>query len=197
MKMLFLRSEVSMNSKMKKTRRKIREAFLKLLDKYPLNSITVKEIAEEADINRSTFYSHYDSLGTLIQEIEMEVAQKIITLVNENIPNDHNFEPMIEAIYTTILENPSFNIWFFDEKTTGLCERKIFEHASKILVPIWRKERNLTQEEAETYLQFVYTGIFGMLKRWYDAGFDQNVAERKKQYKEIIAVVGNYRRKEK
>ena len=37
----------------------IRHAFLQLLKEKPLQSITVRELCQNAGINRGTFYTHY------------------------------------------------------------------------------------------------------------------------------------------
>ncbi|MBO5365138.1 MAG: TetR family transcriptional regulator, partial [Peptococcaceae bacterium] len=37
----------------------IRQAFLELLQEKPYEKITVTDIAQRADLNRSTFYAHY------------------------------------------------------------------------------------------------------------------------------------------
>ena len=44
------------------------EALLALLAKIELAYITVKEICAEADVNRSTFYLHYETIGDLLSE---------------------------------------------------------------------------------------------------------------------------------
>ena len=44
------------------------EAFLALLEKKDFAYITVKEICEEASVNRSTFYLHYETVGDLLTE---------------------------------------------------------------------------------------------------------------------------------
>lgn len=46
------------NSKYFKTALRMDEALIALLEKKDLEYITVKEICEEADVNRSTFYLH-------------------------------------------------------------------------------------------------------------------------------------------
>lgn len=43
----------------------IKEAFMHLLNRKPLDKITVKEIVEECGINRNTFYYHYDDIYDL------------------------------------------------------------------------------------------------------------------------------------
>ena len=46
-----------------KTRQKIREAFAELLkEKNELSNMSVTELVKLADITRSTFYTHYDSI---------------------------------------------------------------------------------------------------------------------------------------
>ena len=44
------------------------EALIALLEKKNFDYITVKEICENAGINRSTFYLHYETIGDLLQE---------------------------------------------------------------------------------------------------------------------------------
>ena len=40
------------------TRRALRDALIELLADKPLARITVRELCERADVNRSTFYAH-------------------------------------------------------------------------------------------------------------------------------------------
>lgn len=47
---------------------KMDKAFLALLEKKDFAYITVKEICEEAGVNRSTFYLHYETLEDLLSE---------------------------------------------------------------------------------------------------------------------------------
>ena len=44
------------------------EALLALLEKKDLPYITVKEICQQAGVNRSTFYLHYETIGDLLAE---------------------------------------------------------------------------------------------------------------------------------
>ena len=46
---------------------KMDQAFLELLEKKDFAYITVKEICHEADVNRSTFYLHYETLDDLLK----------------------------------------------------------------------------------------------------------------------------------
>lgn len=57
-----------LESKYFATAARMDEAFLALLEKKDFAYITVKEICEEAGVNRSTFYLHYETMADLLSE---------------------------------------------------------------------------------------------------------------------------------
>ena len=66
-----------MDIRVKKTRRAIQKAFIELLREKPIEKITVKEIAERAEINKTTFYAHYETLDALIDQMEQQTVQMV------------------------------------------------------------------------------------------------------------------------
>ena len=54
-----------MDIRMEKTEKAIKNAFIELRSKKPLEKITVKELCSLACINKSTFYSHYEDIYAL------------------------------------------------------------------------------------------------------------------------------------
>lgn len=50
------------DARIRYTRQTIQQVFIDLLKQKPLGKITVKEICEKAQINRSTFYKHYEDV---------------------------------------------------------------------------------------------------------------------------------------
>ena len=67
-----------MDLRVKKTERAIRNAFFQLIQEKPLEKITVKEISELAEINKTTFYAHYDTLYDLAETLERETIDSVI-----------------------------------------------------------------------------------------------------------------------
>ena len=51
-----------MDMRVKKTKRSIINAFLELRSKMPLEKIRVNELCRIAEINKSTFYAHYQDI---------------------------------------------------------------------------------------------------------------------------------------
>lgn len=56
-----------------RSRRMIRQAFMELLREKPFEKITVTDIVNRADINRSTFYAHYPDVYGLVDEVLNEI----------------------------------------------------------------------------------------------------------------------------
>lgn len=56
-------------SKYFNTAKKMNEALLSLLEKKAFEYITIKDVCKEANVNRSTFYLHYDNLNDLLEEV--------------------------------------------------------------------------------------------------------------------------------
>ena len=55
------------------------KALLALLDKKPFEFITISEICEEAGVNRSTFYLHYENTCDLLEETLKYVLDDFIS----------------------------------------------------------------------------------------------------------------------
>lgn len=93
-----------------RSRRLIREAYVKLMQEKSAEKISVSDIVRMADLNRGTFYAHY---ATPI-EVQNEIADEIVDKINE-ILKDFNFThflqnpyPLLSKVQTLLSENLVF-----------------------------------------------------------------------------------------
>lgn len=68
-----------MDLREKKTRRSIKNAFIQLRTKKPLERITVKELSELAQISKATFYLHYHDIYDLSDQLQKEVIKDVLS----------------------------------------------------------------------------------------------------------------------
>ena len=77
------KSTVKIDRRILKTKRAIRNAFAELLSTKDIAEITIKEIADAADINRKTFYSYYRDVYQIVDEIENEVVHTLGSILKK------------------------------------------------------------------------------------------------------------------
>lgn len=85
-----------------KTRAAIKTAFLQLALEKEIGKITVSQITEKAEINRSTFYLHYSDVYTVLQDIEKELEMQISACVQ--ILDVNNVYDSTCSIFTNLTE---------------------------------------------------------------------------------------------
>ena len=67
-----------MDMRQQRTKRSIVNSFLALRSEKPLEKITVRELAERAEIHKATFYLHYHDVYELSEQLENEVIGSIL-----------------------------------------------------------------------------------------------------------------------
>ena len=79
----------NLNNSSVKTRKLIRATFAEMLsEKREISKISVTELTRRADINRGTFYSHYDDIYSVAEDYENDLIEKFFD-------NVHNFVPFL------------------------------------------------------------------------------------------------------
>lgn len=154
----------------KRSRKLIRSAFAKLLLEKPIEKITVTDIVKEADLNRGTFYAHYQSPYSVVEEIENEIIDKVL-------------DWLAEADYQNFFQNPiqlikKINHYIEEDleyfKTLIKCSGsdQFLNRLKKIFVRYMEDDANIPTHiketkafEIDTY--FIAGGIAELYKRWF------------------------------
>ena len=116
----------------------IRTAFVDLVgEKKLISSITVAELAERADIAKSTFYNHYDDIYAVADEILKELMQSLDQLIDA-MEADHlnDYRVYIRRIFAFLKENEDFyrkvsdspDAVFFIDRIKHIIKKKVFSN---------------------------------------------------------------------
>lgn len=69
-----------------KTRAAIKQALIELIEIKGFEAITVKDITTHAQINRGTFYAHYEDKYQLMNWIEQAFFNDMFAIINNHMP---------------------------------------------------------------------------------------------------------------
>lgn len=61
------------------TKQKLKEAYITLCQDQGINNVTISNLVKEANLSRGTFYVNYKDLDALLEEIESELYDNILT----------------------------------------------------------------------------------------------------------------------
>lgn len=90
------------NRRVKMTKAMLNESFLKYLEEKPISRITVKEICEDADVNRSTYYVYYsdpyDQLHKIEDALIQEQAVYIDAILKNGEQDDRSFTNVVNKL---------------------------------------------------------------------------------------------------
>ena len=156
------------DARVRYTRRVIKETFLDLLAKKPVNRITVKEVCEGAEINRATFYAHYRDCFALLESIERELLDSFAASLRRTDPFD--VKALIEAVYGMIeTHEKTCRVLIFGGAAPSLLNRMI-GLARESTLALWRRELHYSSENE---LEMLYTHLSNGLMHVVAEGYDR------------------------
>ncbi len=92
----------------RRTEKLILDGLVTLLKEKSIKNITVRELADLVDINRSTFYLHYTDIYDLLEKTEHRLLERLKLAAAEEWQNefstDHFFK-FLEQIFIILAEN--------------------------------------------------------------------------------------------
>jgi AcrR family transcriptional regulator len=183
--------ELKQDRKSRYTRMVLRDSLIELMKEKPITKITIKEICENADINRTTFYAHYKDQYDLLQKIEEETIAWFEDMLNKYDYKRSNNEiaEMIELILTHVADNSNSIQVLLSENGNLYFQKKIFSHfINKELVVKHFAGKINDEKSFEYYMIFIMNGIFGLIQHWLKNKMAISVSEMSKILLKIVAI---------
>ena len=158
------KEESKENRRIRLTKRLLRESLIELLHEKPVDHITVKELCECAELNRSTFYAYYTDVSALYEEMGNELADALLDHIEAM--NDQS-GLSTELMLTYIRDNRKmFRLLVYCDHYTDLNQsiiKRIFRGFFKI--PL-KGDLPCSPEERDYVLQYTFMGGTGIIHHW-------------------------------
>ena len=180
-----------MDKRVMKTKRAIHSAMTRLLSVKPIEEITVTELSNAAEINRKTFYSYYNSVYMVAEEMEDEIVERF-----EDTLRIIDFETLLQDPQTTFNTLARIIASDLDFYETILTNRNQVFFLQKIITSLKERimalyfDRNSKDFELQEYmLEYIISGLVSVYQKWFKSGRKTDMEELSK-YISMLAVNG-------
>jgi AcrR family transcriptional regulator len=154
--------------RVKYTKMVLKDSFINLLEKKDISQITIKEICEDADINRATFYAHYNDQYDLLKKIEDELLENINAHLEEFYRKNNNTDDILlaEKIFEYLKENAKLCKLLLSERGDFSFQKQVMRLVYDIIISELTDNNKITKEDAEYVYSFTITGCVGIVQKW-------------------------------
>ena len=156
--------------RVKYTKMVLKESFIQLLEKKDISQITIKEICEDADINRATFYAHYSDQYDLMRRIEDELFENIISYLSDfpRIAANGGIVDVVEHIFNYIRENAKLCKLLLSESGDLNFQKKIISLVYNADMDFLVDKAAVLKEDVGYIQAYIVTGCVGVIQQWLD-----------------------------
>lgn len=157
--------------RIRRTKKLLKSGFASLMKEKEFKNIRVKDITDLVDLNRGTFYLHYNDTYDLLEKIENEVLDDFQRMIDTHCAQvaGQSMMPIITPIVDYIVDNIDVCRVLFQNKTSNDFWEKFQKLIRKNGVSmIQRTFTNYNPEYLDYFFSFITSGILGLIKEWFD-----------------------------
>ena len=145
------------NKKARDSIKRIQNSLCKLLKDIGHEAITIKKVCEDAKINRTTFYAHFDNIeDALYQTCEEYILSAYNIFLNTNL----DYKLRVKQSLSVVKEQLEFFAYAFthvhnlDQCIIEMVENSCFKHSKEL-------------QKTQLSLAFIIAGFIGVCKRYF------------------------------
>lgn len=169
--------EQKMDRRVRKTKAHIRSGLAKLMQTKNIKEITVKDLVDEVDINRSTFYLHYTDIFDLLKKTEDELLNDIGRAIREHPFHKNDMEASMsffKDVFTTVAENKEIISALIGENGELSFMHRLEEIIRENTMPFLTKMFFNADNDLKYFYSFALTGCLGLVRTWLAEGNDDS-----------------------
>ncbi|OOM73823.1 division inhibitor protein [Clostridium puniceum] len=150
----------------RKTKKILTQALTKLMSEKKINNITVRELTDIADVNRSTFYFYYKDIFDMVEKIETEMLADFDGAFNKFAKEAPTHDNLL-----------SFFLYLFGfaQNNAEICKILLgsdgdYAFIEKLKETIRQYPHTIPTSYSETkahyYIPFIISGCIGTIQQW-------------------------------
>lgn len=154
------KEKMKVDPRIKRTKRMFKDALISLIqENNDKSKLTVQNIADRAELNRATFYLHYQDIDDLMQQMIDEVLDELHKTIKPPSAQlisflDHFYRN--RGLYNVMLENKDFR-------------KKVFDLLLDIIT-FWAEERKVKGRSFRVPNEIIASSTLGIVSWWLQEG---------------------------
>lgn len=161
---------------MNRTKSLIKDAFWQLLEEKPYNKITVQDIVDRCQVNRNTFYYHFQDIPTL-------TMMSVQGWMEETIKTHGNFDSPSTCLIYMVKECMKRKKAFLHLYRSAQKEafstylNKTGDHIFRTYVENMAENIDTPEKDKETLIRYYKCTFFGIMMDWLEDGASYDLVE--------------------
>lgn len=154
------------DSRVRYTKMVLKQALLKILQSKPIGKVTIKEICEEANLNRGTFYLHYNEPNDLLREIENEFVNENMGYFSPYIQESNDVNHLT-GLFNCIMKNQEICIILMGSHGAPQFLERIQSMMQDSILDQWQVEfPEYDHRDLEFVYNFIMPGAMRLILNW-------------------------------
>lgn len=158
--------EQKIDRRIRKTKSTLLRCLTELMSKKKINAITVTELTNLADVNRSTFYLYYKDIFDMVEQIETEMLDDFIEAFGKLNKGKNNYTNLL-SFYTYIFE--------YVQNNAEICKRLLGNDADSSFIEMFKNaiiqtkppfDESVPEIKVHFLRPFIISGFIGVIQQW-------------------------------
>ena len=155
-----------LDTRVQYTKKALKQALLKILEKKPIAKVSVKEVCEAAGLNRGTFYLHYREPNDVLREIENDFIRENLEFFMPYL-NEQNNTNRLAGMFSCILQNKDICAILLGPHGAPQFLERIQLMVKNDVISCWQEEfPDYDREKLEFVYDFIFPSATRMIVRW-------------------------------
>ena len=160
----------------RRTKHLFKDALLRLLETESFAYISVKDIVETADFNRTTFYNHYIDKFDLLDDVTQDLLDEFGDALQKSFQKYHpNSKILMKKTDITI-----FDFVYQNRHGLSICKQtellpnfsqKCSQAVLDKLMDIWSPQVDMAEHRFKAYTKIFTYGLMGTISGWMAEDF--------------------------
>lgn len=162
-----------------RTKKAIKNAFAELMSEKEISEITVKDIAETADVNRKTFYNYYNSVYDIVNEIENELV-----LAFDSVLSNIDFKQEMQNPYgifekLTDIINQDFDFYsrLMKMNHNANLMQKLYVALKDRMKTSFLSQTEIEESQLNIVVNYMISGMLSVYQSWFNSDRTESIEE--------------------